>query len=244
MNSRARALFAVTLLGALLLSWAPGATAAPSAETAPRAETAGALPAPTLESATIKLNRIILIWDRVADERVTGYVISANGKLLPHGWRTDASQDFTQIDFGPGDGLTGREVFTVAAASDFGSDGIPRNVSLQSNGLVPVAPGTLPAPELTSATVKRDSVGQATVTMTWTPSRSDDEVIHYLILVPGPHGGTFVSSVDNATTLTFIADACGGACPLSGNEEYSVKAIDRTMAESPPSNSLVPTPEG
>jgi hypothetical protein len=222
------------LFGALLLFGVPGAASA-AAASPPGA--AAALPAPVLESATIKLNRVILTWERVADDRVTGYVIRANGRLLPHGWRTGATSDIATIDFGPGDGLTGREVYTVAAGSDFGADGIPRTVSPPSNGLVPVAPGTLPAPELTDATVERFSDGSARVTLTWTPSRSEDETIIYVIFADGQA----VTDFANVTTATFFPDLCGGGCPLSGTETYTVKAIDRTMAESPMSNGLVPT---
>jgi hypothetical protein len=155
------------------------------------------------------------------------------------GWRTSASADSTTL-YLASLGLTGREVFTVAAGGDFGPDGIPLNTSPQSNGLVPVAPATLPAPVLTSATDEGDFYG-TTVTLTWTPSQSDEAVITYRIFAPNGHLQPWLLDVNNVTTVTFTPDACGGACPLTGTEEYSVVATDRTMAESPRSNSLVPT---
>ena len=230
---------AAVLLGSALLAGASGTPATAATETSPQAEAVNALPAPTLEKATIKGDNVVLIWNRVEDESVTGYLIYANGKLLPYGWRTSASADHIVL-YLASLGLTGREVFTVAAGSDFGPDGIPANTSPQSNGLVPVAPATLPAPVLTSATDEGDFFG-TTVTLTWTASQSEEEVISYWIFAPNYTGQPFLLAVDNVTTVTFNPDACGGACPLTGAEEYSVEAHDRTMAQSPRSNSLVPT---
>jgi hypothetical protein len=105
------------------------------------------------------------------------------------------------------------------------------------------APQALPAPKLTGAV--RQGVWGGKVTLTWTPSQSEQKDITYSIFAEGPsvpNRHAFVSSLTNETTATFIADGCGGSCPLPGTEVYTVVASDRTKAESPPSNGMVAPP--
>lgn len=235
-----RAPLAVTLLGAVRLSGTPSASAAAtSTETAPRAAAVAALPAPTLDIATIKGDNVQLIWTPPAQrEGVTNYGIYADGTFL---FRTGGSADSALV-YLASEGLTGREVFTVVAEGGVASDRTPLNQSPPSNGLVPVPPATLPTPELTSAVRQGDWGG--TVTLTWTPSQSEQADIIYSIFADGPsapNGHTLVWSVTNETTATFIAAGSDGACPLPGTEVYTVVASDRTNAESPPSNGMVAT---
>jgi hypothetical protein len=233
-----QALHAVTLLGVVPLSGAPSASAATvSTDTAPQAVVA--LPAPTLDIATIKGDNVQLIWTPPAQrEGVTNYGIYADGTFL---FRTGGSADSAPV-YLASEGLTGREVFTVVAEGGVARDGTPLGQSPPSNGLVPVTPATLPAPELTSAVRQGDWGG--IVTLTWTPSQSEQKDIPYSIFADGPsvpNGHALVWSVTNEMTATFVAVGCDGVCPLPGTEVYTVVASDRTKAESPPSNGLVAT---
>lgn len=209
-----RILVTVLAVAATLLNPAPAA-ASTSTST---------LPAPTLKVATVRGDNVSLLWTPVRG--AAGFGILANGRRIFGSASTDHALVFLASE-----GLTGRETFSVVA-EDAGL-----NPSPPSNGLRPVAPAVLPAPVLTSATLSPNS---PRLTLTWTPSRSDqDSIIFYTIFA---FKDLHIMAVTNTTTASFDPDFCGGACPLNGTEPYLVVASDRTLAKSPPSNTLVPTP--
>jgi len=223
-----RRLGAVLVGGALLVAALPAAVAPAS----PPARATATPLAPTLDSATIRGDNVALIWSPPAGGGVTDHAVFANGRFL---FRT-LSPDIATV-FLASEGLTGREVFTVAA------EDAQLNSSPPSNGLAAVPPAAMPAPVLLNGVVVPANPSTfKTVTLTWTASRSDQAVITYTVFASVGSNILPVASANNVTTLSFIPDSCGGGCPLSGREPYTVVASDRTLAVSPASNALVPTP--
>ncbi|MFI5898380.1 hypothetical protein ACIA5D_50745 [Actinoplanes sp. NPDC051513] len=222
-----RRLGAVLVAAALLV--APSAAAA--APASPRTQ---ATASPTLDSATIRGDNVVLIWSPPAGNGITDHAVFANGRFL---FRT-LSPDITTV-FLASEGLSGGEVFTVAAEDS------QLNQSPPSNGLKAVPPRVLPAPVLLSGSVVPVNPPPfVRVTLTWRASRSDQDVITYTIFATVNGTPRPVTSADNVTNLTFIPDPCGpiGSCPLTGREPYTVVASDRTLAVSAASNAIVPTP--
>lgn len=220
----AGALGAALLLGGMLLAGAPGATAATaSVPAAPRAEAVATLSAPKLTSATVKGDNVVLLFTPPAGGGVFDYAIHADGAFV---FRTGGAATSATV-YLTAEGLTGREVYTVVAEDS------ALNPSPPSNGLVPVAPAELPAPHLTSA-----SLSAGTVTLRWTASHTDEPsgVVQYYVHA----NGAFLLGAGTGTTATFPLDGDVDYF-LRGDETLTVVAHDRTLAESQPSNGLVPT---
>jgi hypothetical protein len=225
-----RALIAL-ILGVALLSGTPSAVALPAAETG-----TDPLTAPTLDFATVKGDNVQLIWSPAADsDEVDAYGVYADGEFL---FRTVGTADSALV-FLASEGLTGGELFTIRAEAGHESDGTPVRQSAPSNGLVPVPPAILPAPELIRGVY---DTGNGMLTLEWTPSQSEtQDTITYNVVVDVPFSGNIIHQVTNQTSTRFAPDSCGGACPMTGHETFFVVATDRTMADSPRSNGLVPT---
>jgi hypothetical protein len=185
---------------------------------------ARALPAPTLTDATIKGDNVALFWRPGEGDTAAQYGVYANGRFLH---RTFGPEKST-IVFLASMGLTGRETFTVAAEDS------SLNSSAPSNGLVPVAPAVLPAPELRSAVREGDEI-----TLTWTPSQTKEAFAPVQYIVQADDEKILFSVT--STTVTFPLTDPSYTYVLSGNEKFTVVARDRSMAESPPSNGLVAT---
>lgn len=193
----ARALGALLLAVGVLLTAANGATAAAaSTASAARAEAAPTLEPPTLTSATFiqdpfRGDYVLLLWNPSPSDDVVEYAKYANGKFLFRGpvFENPFFGHLAEIDLEQR-GLTGNETFTVTAIDSKGRE------SVQSNGLTAVPQKVLPAPTLTSAVIKGDKL-----TLTWTPSHTDEvsgNIFYHFFAEPG---GIFGGAV-NATTAT------------------------------------------
>jgi hypothetical protein len=183
--------------------------------------TAAAMTAPTLDSATVKGDNVELLWTPPAGGKAADFAIYADGNFVQRTLSPDSVTIFLTSE-----GLTGREAYAVVAEDSAGNESQP------SNAMTPRPPAAMPAPRLTSAVLSKDFV-----TLTWAPSRTDEKSgeINYLIFANGQPA----EMVQNVTTakIPLIRDFT----VLTGRETFTVAARDRTLAESPPSNGLVPT---
>lgn len=230
-----RRLAATLLLGIAFLAAGTQAATAATAEPRPRADATGALLAPDLFSATINEERtdIALFWTPAPGDTADFYSIYADDLLVQR--LTADGPHLLLRSLLIHEELTGSETYTV-----IGDDGAG-NESPPSNGLVPGPPGTLDPVELTSAALDEDA---GTITLGWTPGQPiRDEFaptgLGYTVLADGlAVAGTF----DN-TTLTFpLRDPNLLRPDLTGTETFTIVAGDLSLASSPPSNGLVPTP--
>jgi hypothetical protein len=223
------ALPAVALASAALLSGVPGTTAATiSPQTATRAAAVASMSAPTLHSATIKGDNVELLWTPPAGGNAADFAIYANGDFVQRTLSPDSVTIFLASE-----GLSGDEAYTVVAEDSAGNESRP------SNAMTPrqVAAAAMPAPKLNSAVLAKDIV-----TLTWAPSRTDERSgeINYLIYATNKGAEKqLVEMVQNATTVKIPLNR--DTIVLNGQETYTVVARDRTLAESPPSNGLIPT---
>jgi hypothetical protein len=226
-RARARRAWGVGVLVACVVLVGAPATLAAGAAGEPGSQaavSAGTLPAPALTDATIKGDNVALFWTPGAGDTAAQYGIYANGRFL---YRTFGPERRTLV-FLASLGLTGRETFTVVAEDS------SLNGSAPSNGLVPVAPDPLPAPELRSAVREGDSI-----TLTWTPSQTKEVFAPVQYDIKADGRGILFSVT--STTVTFPLTDPHCTYFLSGSEEFTVVARDRSLAESPPSNGLVAT---
>jgi hypothetical protein len=175
------------------------------------------LTAPTLTSATIKGDNVRLLWRPPGG--ANNHAIYANGSFVQRTLSPDSVTIFLASH-----GLSGNESFTVVAEER--SDQSP-----PSNAQRPRPAATLPTPQLTSAVR-----GTGSVTLTWTPSRTTEMSgeIAYTIFADDFRA----ASVLNTTTAKVPLEQ--GPFVLTGREVFTVIAHDRTLAESLPSNGLVP----
>jgi hypothetical protein len=220
------ALPAVALAGAALLSGVPGATAATiSPQTATRASAVARLSAPVLDSATIRGDNVELLW-RAPSGGAAVFAIYANGDFVQRTLSPDSVTVFLASE-----GLSGRESFTVVAEDRAGNESPP------SNAMTPRQVAGLPAPRLNRAVLANDIV-----TLTWAPSRTNERSgeINYLIYATNQGAEKqLVEMVQNVTTAKIPLNR--DVIVLNGQETFTVVARDRTLAESPASNGLVPT---
>jgi hypothetical protein len=222
------ALSAVALASTALLSGAPGATGATiSPQTAARAAAVASLSAPTLDSATIKGDNVELLW-RAPSGGADVFAIYANGDFVQRTLSPDSVTIFLASE-----GLSGRESYTVVAEDSAGNESSP------SNAMTPrqVTAASLPAPRLNRAVLANDIV-----TLTWAPSRTNERSgeINYLIFANNKGAEKqLVEMAQNATTVKIPLNR--DVIVLNGQETFTVVARDRTLAESPPSNGLIPT---
>ena len=213
------------LVACALLAGAPAALAAGAA--AEPGSHARALPAPTLTDATIKGDNVALFWTPGAGDTAAQYGIYADGRFLH---RTFGPETRTHV-FLASMGLTGRETFTVVAEDS------SLNPSAPSNGLVPVAPDALPAPELTSAVREGDEI-----TLTWTPTPTKEAFGPVEYMIQSDREKILFSVTSTTVTFPMTDPFC--TYFLQGDEEFTVVARDRSMSQSPRSNGLVATPAG
>ncbi len=224
MSIRKRVSQLLLVLSTVLLAASTGSAAAIEEEVAPEV-----LPAPVLHSATTTGDFIALVWSPV-DGDVRSYLIHRDGVPLFRTREMDGTIQLSKSFLG----LRGDEEFAVAAEDQDG------NPSPLSNGLVPVAPDELPAPELIDGHFEEGVEGQDdTITLTWTESENDELSgdIKYEVFTDGFRVGFRGTSVIDETIVTFVPPACG--CQNPGMEEYTVVATDVTLARSLPSNGLV-----
>ena len=99
----------------------------------------------------------------------------------------------------------------------------------------------LPAPTLTSAVIKSDKL-----TLTWTPSHTDEvsgNIGYTFFAEPGGSFGGAVNATTATTGLSF-SDPNDPTVPpinITKDTKISIRAMDRTRATSPRSNQLTPT---
>lgn len=241
MKNIARALGTALVVGGALLTAAPGASAA----TATTAASASTLEPPTVTSATLVHDSVSgdyvrLLWNPSPSAGVAQEAVYANGKFLFESAPSNTNPTCGNLAsiFLKQRGLTGHETFTLTARDSQGHESAP------SNGLVAVSPKELPAPTLTSAVIKDDKL-----TMTWTPSHTDEvsgKIIYELNADNGAGPGAF-ENVVNATTATTDTTITNPNDPttiplhITKDTKLSVLAQDCTTATSPLSNVLQPT---
>jgi len=216
----ARAMAVLAFAGSTLLAGASMANAA--APAALRAE--AALPTPHVISATVSTEIAAFVWEPVDETNVVKYAVYADGKLAV---KYPAPSTWTSVWL-PYVGLTGKEVFTIRAEDSAGNQSAP------SNGVVPVpaAVNSLPTPTLASAVLDG-----GTVRLTWTPSRTEYAGcrLDYTVRADGvPIAGAY----DSATATSFPLVDPGLLYELTGNETFTVSAVDCSLATSSQSNGL------